>query len=190
MALSLQGDTLREGTWSDDRDHEDPRMNSETKLPFAQWADIHRTDKFICFEPRSGYRRVLPEYEDHTVYLPCDASVDVLGQALLDALDRSRFIWPPDEPQFFQAERILRSERDWQANLMRRYDYRNKRDAYKNMNWCRTERSEGKVSIQPHKRDEPGYWENLPPEETVIIAATNDPNAVGAALNTALDRCK
>jgi len=45
---------------------------------------------------------------------------------------------------------------------MRRYGYKTKRDAYKNMDWCRVERSEGKIAITPHKRLKPEYFRNLP----------------------------
>jgi hypothetical protein len=58
------------------------------------------------------------------------------------------------------------------------------------MNWCRAERSEGKISIQPHDRGErPGYWWDLPPEDMVVIPATEDAVTVGTALRLALDRC-
>jgi len=73
---------------------------------------------------------------------------------------------------------------------MQRYGYKNMRDAYKNMDWCRVNRSEGKISIQPHKRDKPEYFRNLPPEQTVVIPATDDAVTAGAALRLALDRCE
>ena len=73
---------------------------------------------------------------------------------------------------------------------MRRYGYKTKRDAYKNMNWCRATRSEGKISIRPHKRDKPEYWTDLPPERDVVIPKTRDAAAAGAALRLALDRCE
>jgi hypothetical protein len=165
-------------------------MTSVKRLPFRQWADIHRTDRFISVQPASGYRRALPEDDGYVVYLPPDASDGALGHALLEALDRSRFIWPEDEPGFFEAERYMRCHRDWQKDFMRRYGYKTKRDAYKNMGWCRTKRSEGMISIQPHARDKPDYWRNLPPETTVVIPATRDAVAVGAALRLALDRCE
>jgi hypothetical protein len=64
-------------------------------LPFTQWADISRTGKFVCVQTLSGYRIIQPEDDGYLVYLPPDATDDALGQALLGALDRSRFIWPP-----------------------------------------------------------------------------------------------
>jgi hypothetical protein len=165
-------------------------MTSTERLPFAQWADINQTERFISVEPLSGYRMVQPEDDGHVIYLPPDTSDVALGRALLEALDRSRFIWPPDEPEFFNAERYMRCYRNWQKDFMRRYGYKSKREAYKNMNWCRAERSEGKISIKPHKRDKPEYWDDLPPEMTVVISATTDPAVAGAALRLALDRCE
>ncbi len=165
-------------------------MTPVKRLPFAQWADIHRTERVISIAPLSGYRQALREDEGYVIYLPPGASDHSLGQALLEALDKSRFIWPPDEPQFFEPQRYMRCHRDWQRDFMRRYGYKTKRDAYRNMDWCRVERSEGTISIQPHqRRDQPGEWRWLPPDRNVVIPATPDAVAVGAALRLALDRC-
>ena len=73
---------------------------------------------------------------------------------------------------------------------MRRYGYRTKREAYNNMDWCRAERSEGKISIEPHKRDKPEYFRDLSPDRTVVVPAMDDAAAAGAALRLALDRCE
>lgn len=159
-------------------------------VPFTQWADIHRTEKFISVEPLSGYRRSLREDEGCVIYLPPDATDNALGQALLEALGMSRFIFPRNEPQFFEAERLMRADRNWQKDFMRRYGYKTKRDAYKNMDWCRAERTEGKISIKPHRRDKPEYWRDLAADRKVIIPATTDAAAAGAALRLALDRCE
>jgi hypothetical protein len=159
-------------------------------VPFTQWAEIHRTEKFVSVEPLSGYRRALPEDDGRVVYLPPDATDSALGQTLLEALDRSRFIWPPDERGFFGAERYMRCYRNWLKDLMRRYGYKTKRDAFNNMDWCRAERTGGKIFIQPHRRDKPEYWSDLPPDRTVIIPATADAAMVGVALRRALDRCE
>ncbi len=165
-------------------------MTSTDRLPFAQWADINRTDRFISVEPLSGYRMVQREDEAYVICLAPDATDEELGRALLECLGKSRFIWPPDEPQFLEWQRYLQCYRNWQKDIMRRYGYKTKRDAYKNMDWCRAKRSEGKISIQPHKRDKPEYWRDLPPDRTVVISATTDVAAAGAALRLALDRCE
>lgn len=166
-------------------------MKSSEPLPFAQWADIHRTDKFISVEPLSGYRMVVRDDEGYIIYLPPDANDDALGAALLTALAKSRFVLPADDPNLLKVERYMKCYRNWEKDFMRRYGYKTKRAAYKNMNWCRADRSEGKLSIQPHhRRDKPGQWRWLPPEEHVVIPETRDAAAVGAALRSALDRCE
>lgn len=165
-------------------------MSSTERVPFTQWANVHRTERLISIEPLSGYRMAYREDEGHVVYLPPDASDDVLGQTLLQALKRSRFVWPPDEPDLFKSERYMQCYRNWQKDFMRRYGYKTKREAYKNMDWCKAERSQGNISIKPHKRDKPEYFKDLPPERSVVIPATTDPVAAGAALRLALDRCE
>ena len=165
-------------------------MKSVERLPFAQWADVKRTERFICVEPLSGYRMIQREDEGYVIYLPPDATDDAVGQALLEALDKRRFLWPRDEPEFFEADRYMRCYRNWQKDLMRRYGYKTKREAYRNMDWCRAKRSEGKISIQPHKRDKLEYWTDLPPDSTVVIPTTTDPASAGAALRLALSRCE
>ena len=61
-------------------------MKSAERLPFAQWADINRTERFISVEPLSGYRMIQPEDGGYIIYLPPDVNDIVLGQALLKAL--------------------------------------------------------------------------------------------------------
>ena len=165
-------------------------MTSAGQFPFRQCADINRTDRFISVEPLSGYRRVLPENKGYVIYLAPDTADEKLGRALLECLSKSRFIWPPDEPEFFDADRIMECYRKGQSDFMRRYGYKTKREAYKAMDWCRAKRSEGKLSIQPHKRDRPEYWSDLALEQTVVIPVTTDAAATGAALRLALDRCE
>ena len=138
----------------------------------------------------SGYRQVLPEDEGNVSYLLSDAAAETLGRAVLDALDKSRFIWPLDEPEFFEWQRYARCYRNREKDFMRRYGYKTKRDLYKNMNWCRVKRCDGKISIQPHqRRDKPGEWKWLPPEQNVVIPETRDGAAVGSVVRLAFDRC-
>lgn len=165
-------------------------MRSTERFPFRQWVDVHRTEKFISLEPLSGYRLALRDNEGYIIYRLPDASDEALGQALLEALERSRFIWPGDEPEFFKWERYDRCERNWEKDFMRRYAYKTRREVYQTMDWVRAKRTEGKISFQPHSRGKPGHWIWLAAERIVVIAATTDPAAAGAALRLALNRCE
>jgi hypothetical protein len=164
---------------------------SPSEWPFRQCATINETEKFIATTAISGYRRFLPEDEPQIIYLAPDSPGVVLGQAVLETLDRSRFIHPDTDRDFFDMHRILAADKAWHADFMKRYKYKTKRDAYRNMRYCRVERCEGKISIQPHKRDfKPGLWWDLPPEKTVVIPETSDPGIVGAAARLALSHCE
>jgi len=160
------------------------------QIPFNKGATIYKSDKFICIESLSGASAMM--YRDnhgYGIYLQLDATDETLGQVLIAALDRSRFV-PWSEREFFDANRAKRAYENWQKDFMTRYGYKSKRDAYKNMDWCRAKISEEKISIEPHRRDTPGSWKSLPRDRTVVIAETRDVKAVGAALRLALDRCE
>ena len=157
---------------------------SATKIkPFTQWADVVKTERFIRIVPLSGYRLVQHEYDAYAIYLEPHASDEALGRALLNTLERSRFI--PPRPAFSEAEKYMRYY--WQKNFAQRY--KTKREEYKSMDWCRAKRSGGKIEIHPHQRDMPEYFLDHPPEKTVVILAMANAEAVGASARLALNRC-
>jgi hypothetical protein len=157
---------------------------SATKIkPFTQWADVAKTERFIRIVPLSGYRLVQHEYDAYAIYLEPHASDEALGRALLNTLERSRFI--PPRPAFSEAEKYMRYY--WQKNFAQRY--KTKREEYKSMDWCRAKRSGGKIEIHPHQRDMPEYFLDHPPEKTVVILAMANAEAVGASARLALNRC-
>lgn len=154
--------------------------------PFVKVATIHKTEKFICVEPLSGVNGLRYREDEHCrVYLEPDATNEDLGHALLDALNKSRFI---DSKEFLNRDRAQRVYQDWQNDFVTRY--RSLREAYTNMDWCGARMSETRISIEPHERDEPGSWRSLSRGKRVVIPVTRDAAVVGAALRLALDRCE
>jgi hypothetical protein len=166
-------------------------MTLPDNVPVTQWATINQTEKFIAITPLSGYRRSLPEDELGIAYLEPDATETILGKTLLEVLNRSRFIHPHADRGFFAMDRILAADKRWHADFMKRFRYKTKRDAYKNMRYCHVKRCGGIISIKPHRRDaKPGLWWDLPPDRTVIVPQTNDPRIIGTAARLALSRCE
>jgi hypothetical protein len=152
---------------------------------------INVTDRFVAITPHSGYRRHLPENEVCVLYLEPNASETAVGQALVEMLDRSRFIHPDDDRDFYDFERIVSADKRWHENVMTTYRYKTKRELYKNMRYCLAECREGWLIITPHKRDKkPEFWWDLPEDKTVLIPATDDPGIVGAAVKLALSHCE
>ena len=158
-------------------------MRATRIKPFTQWADIGKTDRFIRIVPLSGYRLVQHKYDAYAVYLEPHASDEALGRALLDTLERSRFI--PPRPEFSEAEKYMRYY--WQKDFAQRNKTR--REEYKSMDWCRAKRSGAKIEIHPHQGDMPEYFLDHPPEKTVVIPAIANAEAVGASARLALNRC-
>jgi hypothetical protein len=165
-------------------------MKSNNDVPFTQWAAIYQSEKFISVEPLSGYRRHLREDAGYRIYLEPSATEEALGRTLLEVLNRSRFIDPRKERGFFKADRIMKADDHWHQDFMTRFGYKTKSQAYKNMSYCLAKRCEGKISIEPHRRDKPQYWWDLPADRTVVIPAKVDAAVAGAALKLALSHCE
>jgi hypothetical protein len=161
------------------------------EISFDRTVAIHRSPKFISMESLSGAGGLYySEDEGFRVYLDPEATDEALGQALLGALDRSRFVDPRSERSFYDPKRAMRADANWEKEFIKCYGYRTRREAYANLDWCCVKMYEQQISIEPHRRDKPPYWESLPPEKTVVIPATRDAGAVGAAVRLALDRCE
>jgi hypothetical protein len=158
-------------------------------ITFRKTAAIHRSTKFISVEPLSGVPGLMyQEEEPYRIYLDPDATNELIGCTLLTALDKSRFV-DNTEPEFFDPDRATRVYENWEKDVMQRYDFKSKRDAYESLDWCEGQLFDGKIEIEPHRRGSPG-WRSLPPEKTVVIPATDDAEAVGAAVRLALSRCE
>ncbi|MGC1780131.1 MAG: contact-dependent growth inhibition system immunity protein [Xanthobacteraceae bacterium] len=161
-----------------------------TQIPFKKTATIFKSEKFISIESLSGASALKYREDDSCgVYLEPEAIDEILGQVLLAALDRSRLVDPRSEREFFDPDRAMRVDANWEKQLMSRYGYKTKRDAYEHLDWCLAKIYDGKISFQPHRRQKPG-WRGLPPDRTVVIPMTDNVVAVGAALRLALDRCE
>jgi len=166
-------------------------MNSANDVPFRQWALINQTEKVTIVTSLSGYRRHLLEDDPRPTYLEPEPTEKELGQAILEALNVSRFVDPRIDAAFFKADRMVAAIKHWHADFMTRFRYRSLRQAYGNMLCCEVERSEGRITIRPFLRDRrPGYWTDMPEEKTVDIPATDDIAILGAATKLALSRCE
>jgi CDI immunity protein len=155
------------------------------------WPQFINRKKCIYIEALSGAGALAyNEDNSHGIYLEPEATNEVLGRALLTAFDRSRFVDPSSEREFYNPERGTRLYKEWQQEFMAHHGYKSKRTTLIGLDWCFARRSEGKISIRPNKRDKPGSWRSLPPEQTVVIPTTEDAATVGAALRLALDRCE
>jgi hypothetical protein len=156
---------------------------------FRKTATIYRSTKFISIETLSGVPGLMyREDKPYRIYFDPDAINELLGRTLLTAFDKSRFV-DNAEPEFFDQDRATRVWTNWEKDVMQRYGFKSEREAHRSMDWCEGQMFDGKITIEPHRHGSPG-WRSLPREKNVVIPATDDAEAVGAALRLALDRCE
>jgi hypothetical protein len=73
---------------------------------WKKWASVDANGDFIFIETRSGPEPAVPDPLGESFYLPPDASDEVLGEAVLKALAKSRIIDPKDFGTFFDYRRV------------------------------------------------------------------------------------
>ncbi|MFC5694170.1 contact-dependent growth inhibition system immunity protein [Pseudomonas sp. GCM10022186] len=167
------------------------------------WANAKLNKEFICIETYSGYRMSQADHKGVTHLLAPDASDQAVGEALLDALSKSRFVLPePRKDVWIHPEATFDSElydfdaseqryKDWISQLMEKYDYKTKRALFKDMKNCSIELKEGSMTIRPSRHEKLEGWggTGLGGSDYVIIPATSTPEEVGVALRLAFSRC-
>ena len=134
---------------------------------------------------------IQPEDEEYAIYLPPDAADEALGQALL-RMPRQEPISSrrPTSHNSSIGKGMCRSTRTGRRISCSATAIRPSAKPIGTWIGVESKRSEGKISLQPHKRDKPEYFRDLPPDRTVVIPAMTDAVAAGAALRLALDRCE
>ncbi|MFC5694173.1 contact-dependent growth inhibition system immunity protein [Pseudomonas sp. GCM10022186] len=167
------------------------------------WANAKLNKEFICIETYSGYRMSQADHKGVTHLLAPDASDQAVGEALLDALSKSRFVLPePRKDVWIHPEATFDSElydfdaseqryKDWISQLMEKYGYKTKRALFKDMKNCDIESFSGKIIIGPSHHEKLEGWsgKGLSEADNVIIPTTSTPEEVGVALRLAFSRC-
>ena len=169
----------------------------------AAWANAVINKEFICIRTCSGYRscRVDPKGVMHL--LAPDASDQVLGEAVLDALSQSRFVlgaprtdvWIHPEATFdkelYNLEATMQRYKDWISQMMTRYGYKTKRALFKEMKNCNIVSEEGQMTLRPTHHEKLEAWSGtgLGGSDRVVIPANSPSKEVGAALRLAFSRC-
>ncbi len=165
------------------------KRSSINPPPVTHRVSVYANDDFVALQPQSGCRLKRPEDGSVPVFLDKGANARELGTALVEALGRCRWVQPEDK-EFHDMAKHVRNHAFTQDALIRRTGKKTKREAYKTMVWCDVRRSEGVIRIDPFRPDKPGQWNMLPTDEAVVIPATDDPDAVGAALALAIERAR
>ena len=170
----------------------------------GRWAGAIFNGEFMCVETWSGYRSgTHADPKGSLIFLERNASDEVIGLAVQDALAQSRWVlgtpragsvYPPDvEFDSDLYDHKLAAERYvvWTKALMERLGYKTKRALFKDMENCAIEAIGGVMKIIPKRHVKLEAWEGLGPNHAgaVEIPADSPPAEIGAAVRLAFTRC-
>lgn len=175
-------------------------MNDAIKMA---WANAKLNKDFLCIQTYSGYGSSRADHKGSMHLLPFDASDKAVGEALLDALSKSRFVLPePRNDVWVHPEATFDSDlydlnameqryQEWVSLLMERYGYRSKRALFKDMKSCNIKSRLGEFVMTPSHHEKLEAWsgKGISDSDNVVILATSSPSEVGVALRLALSRC-
>ena len=173
------------------------------KVIKAAWAGVTANDRFICIQTYSGYRASQMDDKGALHYLDSKADSHELGLALLDAIEKSRFVastmrrdvWMHPEvgvdAEFYDYNSTLRRYEEWVQATMSLYGYKTRKALFKGLHSCNAKCQNGVINIQPMKKDKGESWScpSSTPDISVNIALNAQAEEVGAALRLALSRC-
>lgn len=168
-------------------------MNDDVVI--TAWAGAVDNGDFVCVETYSGYSLTGRDPEGAQHLLAPQANDHQLGVAVLDALGRSRFISPLEDPEedlaFFDLESTAKQYEEWVRRLVALYGYKTRRALFKDMKSCQIKRREGTIVIGPSHHEKLELWsgDGISKDDYVVIPADSGPTEVGAALRLAFTRC-
>jgi len=139
----------------------------------------------------SGWGSLRADYAGLHFVLSPDASDIELGDAVLLALSKSRFVHPDSDPELFDNIRVAERYNTWITDLMNAFGYRTKTNMFKGMKSPDVEVRNGQITIIPTKRERgEGFGPTLRGEKDhVHLPANSSPEEVGAAIRLGLERC-
>lgn len=157
------------------------------------WASVYFNDVFLSVETYSGLGRIGidPMFPPH--YLQPDESDQCIGKAVLQALSNSRSLTLLEERVvFFDSKNSKEKYDSWVANLLGKYNYKNKKTLFKDMKKCGIHLANNKITFYPtvHEKLEAWSGEKIHDSDYVIISADVPLAEIGASLKLAMSRCK
>lgn len=163
---------------------------NELEAKQGKRAGAVRNREFICIETYSGRGLLRSDPEGSNHIFATDVDDAMLGTALWDALDNSRFLSTDEAKQFLDRDRVKQDFENWVQDMITRYSYKNRRDLFKDMASCNVKLVGDLISIGPTSHPKLEAWEGLRADKSVIVSANSTAAEVGAALRLGFTRCE
>lgn len=151
---------------------------------------IKSNGDFISIKTYSGYSLPLADPTVPEKLLSPTITNEMLGTAILDALQKSRFL--PIEQARILRMNTEQNYKDWIQKLLTQYGYKTKNALFKKMLNCDLILDNSLIIIEPtlHEKLEAWSGDGIKPEDYVKIPADSSPAEIGAALRLAFKRCR
>ena len=154
------------------------------------YASFNANNRAIIIYTSSIANLIVLDFKYSPYIFNLDASNDVLGRTILQALEHSRTI---DEQErdaiYFPWEKYKQHHEDWLAHLCKALGCKTKRTLLKDMMHCSVWLKNGRITISPTRHVKLEAYDGLPDDEDVILSLDNTHEEIGAGLRLALSRC-
>lgn len=165
------------------------------KILNTRSANVSWNEKFLCIVAQSGRGMTQQDPDSAQHLLPLDSSDEALGMAVLDALTNSRVLTLEEFAIFFDLKQSKVRYDAWVVDMMTTYGYKTRRAFFKHMFSCGVSSFDGMITFSPSRHDRLEGWgrnksdiaEGMVDE---VIALAESPEAIGAALRRAMNRCR
>lgn len=153
-------------------------------------ASIHMNIDFINIVSMSGYNMKFRDCKAYNEYFDHSVSNEILGKAILTALNKSKAFDKYDH-EVFQEMSDIKHYNAWVKTAIDRYSYKNKAKMFKCMLILSVSYKDSYISFMPRHQCKSEAWEGTGKngEDHVIIPADSTDEEIGAAARLALSRC-
>ena len=154
-------------------------------------AEMKFNGDFFSIKTWSGHGATTADPQGAHHLLPPDAQDEVLGEAVQDALSKSRFLSIEEAYALSELGPLKERYTAWIQELMQRYGYKTKTALFKRMQNVSIRQGGGSITFTPMHHEKLEGWCGMRSEEDVkvVIPVTSSPTEIGAALRLALGRC-
>jgi len=171
----------------------------------SKWARAYCNENIVYLETVSGYRggtHADPKGKQYILKKE-EANSELLGSALLDVLNNSRWVLAAPRPgsiypegvefdnELYSQENMSKHYTTWLKTLQDEYGYSSKKKLLKNMVNCHIFERDGIITIVPSHHSKLEEWQgfSLDHPDVVRIAENSKHTDLGDALCLALSRC-
>jgi hypothetical protein len=149
-------------------------------------ASVSLNERCIEVTSMAHHRAAIRDPNAQEQLLAPDVDDEVLGAAVLRALQESRFVRAGQMDDLRRAAELDAAR--WLTAQMAQFGYKNKSAIFRHMKHLSVDALDDSISIQPSNHTKLEYW-TFADMDCLTIPVNSTPQEVGAAVRLGFDRC-